>query len=36
VNGNDSTSGNVFAYNPATGIVGPVCDDSWSFYDVIF
>ncbi len=34
--GNDSTSGNVFAFNPATGIVGPVCDHGWGFYAVSF
>jgi hypothetical protein len=33
--GKDNTSGNVFAFNPATGITGPVCDDYWDLEDVI-
>lgn len=27
-------SGNVYAYNYATGKIGPVCDDGWSYTDV--
>jgi hypothetical protein len=34
VDGPNSYSGNVFARNPVTGVVGPVCDDGWSWEDV--
>ena len=26
--------GNVFAYNPSTGVSGPVCDDNWDINEV--
>jgi hypothetical protein len=34
VGGPTSSSGNVFARNPSTGIYGPVCDDFWNIADV--
>jgi hypothetical protein len=36
VGGSVAGEGNVYARNPATGIYGPVCDDSWSITDVRF
>jgi len=34
VGGSSSNKGNVMAYNPSTGIEGPVCDDDWEMKDV--
>ena len=34
VGGKNSKEGNVYAYNPTTGVDGPVCDDAWDFDDV--
>ncbi len=34
VGGPDSSSGNVFARNPTTGVYGPVCDDNFELVDV--
>jgi hypothetical protein len=34
VGGESSNEGNVFAFNPANGIDGPVCDDSMTFENV--
>jgi hypothetical protein len=34
VGGSADYLGNVFAYNPETGVDGPVCDDGWDYDDV--
>ena len=34
IRGNFSSEGNVFAFNPETGILGPICDDSWNLEGV--
>ena len=30
VDGPNDYSGNVYAKNPTTGVIGPVCDNAWS------
>ena len=32
--GSPPHEGNVYALNPTTGVLGPVCDDSWDIRDV--
>ena len=34
VGGSNTSSGNVYAYNPTTQKFGPVCDDNWDIADV--
>ena len=34
IGGRNSSEGNVYAYNPSTGVDGPVCDDMWNIEDV--
>ena len=34
VGGGSEHEGNVFAYNPDTGVFGPICDDTWDKLDV--
>ncbi len=36
IGGNVSSEGNVVAFNPETGILGPICDDSWNLKGVSF
>ncbi len=34
VGGGSENEGNVFAYNPDTGVFGPICEDTWDKLDV--
>jgi len=34
VGGASSNEGNVFAFNPDSGIFGPICEDTWDKHDV--
>jgi len=34
VGGSSSNEGNVYAYNPAYDVDGPVCDDFWGYEEV--
>ena len=34
VGGQNSSEGNVHAYNPTTNLFGPVCDDIWNIVNV--
>lgn len=34
VGGSVTNEGDVYAFNPDTGVVGPICEDTWDKLDV--
>ena len=35
VGGASNTSGNVYTFNPDTGVTGPICDSNWGLFEAL-